>query len=590
MPGITGGTVDRRSLEAMADSMVHEAWYETDDVIGRRYGLATVNHGEKDPNGHTVWSAGRRSGVLHGVISNRKELGMSTGEIFQAVLDRPNTILPRLAGPFVLACADQRGSLVVATDKLATRPCYYAADGGFLFGTELKALLTRLRDVQLNIQAVSDLLLTGSVMGRKTLLAEIQSLEPGSYIQYSDGVVSRDRYWTPAFGTAPEEGYVERTVDRYRESVANVVDTVDGDLGLWLSSGLDSRTMASVIADEVDSFTAFTYGSHWGKDCAGAEQVADILDVPHHVSEYTPEGCVDAIENGVELVDGMNQWSYYVNLPAATSDVPSNADVLFEACAQGEFFGENYFSFRWDSPTETLYDLKRQLSAQDVQALLTEDVDPKRSFETLLERSAQRDGKSRLLDVNWQLYANGHFRGNKLYRSKAGTRVPFSHGPLLDHLAKLPVQAYQRPTVPLIESDIPYGISPLKLQVMRAVGGDVNRIPYDRTGFAPATSNIAHAIGFTTKQAKKRLLGARDTMQGKWYRDHPEMRSFLDELLDAACDRQLFDGDVVRDYQRAHLDGETDNITAISAITTLEYWRQTQLEQQDTAKVTVTAK
>jgi asparagine synthase (glutamine-hydrolysing) len=270
-------------------------------------------------------------------------------------------------------------------------------------------------------------------------------------------------------------------------------------------------------------------------------------------------------------------------------DVSSNADVVFEACAQGEFFGENYFAFQWDSPVETLYDLKRQLSAQDVRALLTRDVEPKRTFETLLERSPFQDDKSRLLDVNWQLYSNGHFRGNKLYRSQAGTRVPFAHGPLLDHLAKLPVQSYQRPTVPFTNGTIPYGISPLKLEVMRTVGGDLNQVPYDRTGFGPATSTVAHMIGFTTKQAKKRLVDTRDTMQGKWYRDDRRMNSFLNGLLDAVCDRDLFDGDVVRAYQQAHLDGETDNIPVISALTTLEHWRQTELEQQTAAKVKIPA-
>ncbi|WP_327053596.1 asparagine synthase-related protein [Halomicrococcus gelatinilyticus] len=589
MPGIAGGTVDRRSLEAMSDSMMHERWYETDDVLGRTYGLASVNHGEKDPNAHTVWTANSRGGVLHGVISNREALGMSTADVFRAVLDRPDAILPRLSGPFLIACVDQRGSAIVATDKSATRPCYYTTDGGFLFASELKALLTQLHDVRLNTQAIGDLLLTGAVLGRKTLVDEIESLEPGSYLRYRDGVISKERYWTPGFGTAPAEGYVERTVDHYRESVEKLVETVDGDLGLWLSSGLDSRTMASVVTDEVESFTAFTYGSHWGKDCAGARQVAERLDIPHYVSEYTADGCVDAIQKGVGLTDGMNQWSYYVNLPAAMKDVSSNADVIFEACAQGEFFGENYSAFQWDSPLETLYDLKRQLSAQDVRALLTEDVEPKRSFETLLERSPFRNDKSRLLDVNWQLYANRHFRGNKLYRSQAGTRVPFAHGPLLDHLAKLPVESYQRPTVPFTNGRIPCGISPLKLEVMRTVGGDLNRIPYDRTGFGPATSKVAHGIGFTAKQAKKRLLDTRETMQGKWYRDDRRMNSFLNGLLDAVCDRDLFDGDVVRDYQEAHLDGETDNVAVISALTTLEHWRQTELERQTAAKVTVPA-
>ncbi|WP_458210564.1 asparagine synthase-related protein [Haladaptatus sp. NG-SE-30] len=585
MPGLTGGTVDSRSLDAMAESMQHEDWYQQETLVGRRYGLTSINHGEKDPAGHTVWRGRRRMGMLHGVISNKANLGMDMGEIVRAVLDRPATVLPKLDGPFVLACADQTGSFVVATDKLASRPCYYTIANGFFFGTELKALLTQLDDPQLDRQAVSDVLLMGYVIGQKTLLTDVHSLAPGTYVKYANGTVSRKRYWSPSFGLASESDYVEQAVDRYRDALANAVDSVSGQVGLWLSSGLDSRTMAAVLNDEVDSFNAYTYASHWGNDCEGAANVADALDIDHQICEYTASGCLDAIKKGVDLMDGMNQWSFYVNLPAALNDIPAHIDVLLEASGQGEFFGDvmNLHYLRKKTPVEAVYELKRMVSADDVKALITEDITPKASFRRVLETSPYDNPEYKTLDANWRIIANGHFRGNKLYRSQTGTRVPFVDGAFLDHIAKMPLNAYRQRTLPFTNGKAPYSVAPLKLQVMREVGGDVNHIPYDRTGLPPTYSLPLQAAGFVVTHLKNRFTKSRDTMQGEWYRQHPEMKKFINDLLEAACDRRLFDADAIRDIQQAHLSGKTDNMQIISALTTIELWRQTHLDQKRTA-------
>lgn len=579
MPGLIGGPIYSDSLAAMAESMRHEEWYEIETVVGRRYGLASVNHGERVPTGHTVWRDDGRVGVIHGVISNKAELGKTTAEIFHSVLNRPAQILPKLSGPFVLACADQTGSLVVATDKLATRPCYYTTAGRFAFGTELKALLPD--DARIDEQAISDMLLLGFVAGDRTLVTDVKSLPPATYLEYDDGSVTRHCYWTPSFGDAPRGDYVPQTVERYREALSKVTDTIDGKAGLWLSSGLDSRTMAAGLKDELDSLQTFTYGSDWGNDCPGAKKVADALDLPHHVSEYTAEGCLNAIKKGTEIMDGMNQWSFYVNLPPAIHEVPEDVTVMFEGSAQGEFFGDtmNLYWLRNKSPTGAIISLKKQLSTSDVRELLSYEVDPKQSVRELVQKSPQRESEYETLDALWKVNANYHMRTNKLYRSQTGTRVPFADGEFLNHIAKMPLETYRQRAFPLTDGRLPYGVARLKLEVMREVGPDACHIPYERTGLPPTYPLSLQAAGCAVTQFKKHFVNSRETMQGKWYRRDDEMREFLDGLIDSACDRPEFDSDAIREVQQAHLDGEADNIKPIAAITTIELWRQKYLDR-----------
>lgn len=580
MPGIVGGSVDSDSLAAMAESMRRESWYEVETVVGGEFGLASVNHGDRVPTGHTVWRGDGRAGVLHGVVSNRDELGTTVGEIFRGVLDRPDEVLPALDGPFLLACADRDGSIVVATDKLATRPCYYTTAGGFAFGSELKALVTG--ESEVDERAVSDMLLLGFVVGEKTLVSDVASLPPATYLQYEDGSVTTRRYWSPSFGGTPPDDYVSRTVDKYRRALSRAVDTVDGDVGLWLSSGLDSRTMAEVLDEQVDTLRAFTYGAYWGEDCPGARKVADALDLPHTVSDYTADDCLHSIEKAVDVLDGMHQWSFAVNLPAAIHDVPEEVTVLFEASGQGEFFGDtmNRYWLRNKSPTDALLALKRQQSPSAVRDLLATDVDPKQSLRRLVEQSPQRESEYETLDALWTVNAGYHFRSNKLYRSQTGTRVPFANGEFLDHVARMPIDEYRQRAFPFTDGRLPYGVSRLKLEVMRRVGSETGDIPYGRTGLPPKYPLALQAAGCAVTQLRKHVVDSRGTMQGHWYRHHDEMREFLDDLLDSAADRPEFDADAIRDVQQAHLDGETDNITVISAITTIELWRRKYLDRQ----------
>ena len=105
MPGVIGGTVDCRSLSAMADAMDREPWYGTEALAAGDRHVALVHHAERDPAGRTTWDGGDAVGVVHGVVSNRAALGRSTADLFRRVLDAPDAVLPSLNGPFLLVAA-----------------------------------------------------------------------------------------------------------------------------------------------------------------------------------------------------------------------------------------------------------------------------------------------------------------------------------------------------------------------------------------------------------------------------------------------------------------------------------------------------
>ncbi|WP_458209375.1 asparagine synthase-related protein [Haladaptatus sp. NG-SE-30] len=580
MPGVTGGTVSSRALGDMFDVMDDEPWYETAELSAGDCRIGLVHHGQRDRNGWTTWRDDETVGVLHGVVSNRTELGLSTDELFERVLDDPDRTLPELSGPFLLVAAD-RSSVVVATDKLGTRPCYYSTVHGFLFGSELKSLVTRLSDPRIDDRAVSDMLFMGFVFGRKTLVNDVRSLRPASYLRYEDGNVETYRYWEPDFGIAPQEGYVAETVRQYRRVVSNVASTIGGRAGVWLSGGLDSRTLAAALKDEVGTVQTFTCDdSPTQNDRIGAERVARSLELPNQFCDYSVEEYVAAIDRGVSITDGMLQWSFFGNVPTTLNDVAGQVDVVFDESSQGEFFGDVLYRSYLTSkqPVDALVAQKSQLPPADVQALLSPDVMPKQSLGRVVEMSRQPQLEHRTLDALWRIFADSQFRTNRLYRSQAGTRVPFADGEFIDHVAKMPYDRYRIGWIPGTRGKVPSAVAPLKLEVARRVAGPAARVPYSRTNRPPTSPLALHTVGFVTQNVKKRIGGPTTCRPGRWYRDDSKMRAFVNELVDDACERDVFDSDAVRDLQRDHMTGRTDHLKPISAITTLELWAQKHLD------------
>ncbi|MFB9808194.1 asparagine synthase-related protein [Haladaptatus pallidirubidus] len=314
---------------------------------------------------------------------------------------------------------------------------------------------------------MSDLLHMGYVYGRKTLVSDVRSLRPATYLHHENGNVKTQRYWEPDFGIAPQEGYVDEAVRRYREVVGNVADTIDGRAGVWLSGGLDSRTLAAALKDEIGPVQTFTYdNSATQEDRIGAERVADSLELPNQFHDYSVEEFVNAIERGVDIMDGMLQWSFFVNLAPSLNSVSGQVDVLFEGSSQGEFFGDvMYRSYlTGKQPVDALSVLKSQLSPADVQTLLSADVSPNQSLGRVVERSTQPRREHRTLDALWEIFADSHFRSNRLYRSQAGTRVPFADGKFMNHVARMPYDRYRIGSIPGTRGKVPSAVAPLKLK------------------------------------------------------------------------------------------------------------------------------
>ena len=249
---------------------------------------------------------GSRWIVFNGEIYNFRELRTSleargarfrTGTDTEVVLRQYEAEGPdcvrRFNGMFAFAIWDAEARrLFMARDRLGVKPLFYSWDGTrLLFASELKALLASgLLPREVDETAVWDYLTFRYVPQPKTIWRRIHKLLPGHTLTLDLGgePVCR-RYWDIPYDGA--EGR-RRTWRQHDEEFAALFDDAvrvrlraDVPVGVLLSGGLDSSSVAAAAASHQRPMSSFTIGfdhSSGIDERPYARVVARALGTEHH--------------------------------------------------------------------------------------------------------------------------------------------------------------------------------------------------------------------------------------------------------------------------------------------------------------------
>jgi asparagine synthase (glutamine-hydrolysing) len=184
--------------------------------------------------------------------------------ILEAYIDEGIDAVGDIIGHACFAIVDtRRKKLFLVRDRLGVRPLYYHYTNGTLyFASEIKAILAlNPAHFDVNREAIIDYLTFQYSLDDKTLFSGIKKVQPGCYLEwnyFSDSLPQIERYWRLNF-TADfhhtETYFLEETRSFIEESVRLNLSGV-GSLGVYLSGGLDSSTVAS-FASRIKSDVPF---------------------------------------------------------------------------------------------------------------------------------------------------------------------------------------------------------------------------------------------------------------------------------------------------------------------------------------------
>jgi len=289
MCGICGilATTDKfetgeRCVEAMRDAMVHRGpddgglWRSNDQRVAfghRRLSIVDLSAAGHQPMSNedgTVWIT--YNGEVYNHAALRREL-QAKGHVYRSHTDTETIIhlyeeegrrcVERLEGMFAFAIWDmRRRELFLARDRIGVKPLYYAQPaGGFVFGSEIKALLKHPAIVaDLDEEAFSHYLTFMCTPTPSTMFAGIRKLSPSERMTVTaDGRIHSEIYWSPfsaevsgQVDTMSEPEMEERLMVLLRESIAKRM-MADVPFGVFLSGGVDSSTNVALMSELMDS-------------------------------------------------------------------------------------------------------------------------------------------------------------------------------------------------------------------------------------------------------------------------------------------------------------------------------------------------
>jgi asparagine synthase (glutamine-hydrolysing) len=210
-------------------------------------------------------------------------LGVLGSQIQQADLkELPKGIVrdQASAGHFAQAQA-QNGGFELQRDRLGVRPLYYGwtSDGAFCFASEVKGMLAVTRD--------------------------IHEMPPGYSFDGGKMTMNAEITVQPELNESAET--IARELRRRLESTVQA-RIGNGDVGSWLSGGLDSSVMVALAHPHVSKLHTFAAGMAGAPDLEFARVAAEFLHAEHHERVIQPAEMFASLSDVIYALESFDAW------------------------------------------------------------------------------------------------------------------------------------------------------------------------------------------------------------------------------------------------------------------------------------------
>jgi len=211
--------------------------------------------------------------------------------------DQGVSFVDGLRGMYAISLYDQaRGRLVLHRDPFGIKPLYYAeTQRGFAFASEAQSLLAAgLMAPEVRETARDQLMQLQFTTGRETIFKGIKRVLPGETLIVERGLIV-DHIYKPAlvrndtkFET--QDAALDALDQALRDSV-KVHQRADVPYGLFLSGGIDSSVLLSIMAEQnetpIKAFTAGFSGTDATDERAHARALAQKVGADHTEVDFT---------------------------------------------------------------------------------------------------------------------------------------------------------------------------------------------------------------------------------------------------------------------------------------------------------------
>lgn len=243
--------------------------------------------------------------------------------ILHGYLEYGLDFLKKINGMFLIAIwKDDEQKIILARDRMGEKPCYYLRkDNNIYFSSEIKPLLKN-KNIQTTLDHYSiDFFLNNRyVPSSKNLFKEIITLEQGTLLEISEKSFKKIKYWDFDNYKILTDKNEEKFYNLFETSV-NLRMSADVKVGVFLSGGLDSSILASLMSKNTKDFEIFTHSYDEKNDeSVYAKKLCKELNLGNFNLIEINEKHIHNLENIVESMES----------PIANSDI-IGLDLLCKA-------------------------------------------------------------------------------------------------------------------------------------------------------------------------------------------------------------------------------------------------------------------
>jgi len=304
----------------------------------------------------TIWLT--FNGEIYNFIEIRNEL-IQLGHIFKSRSDAEviihgyeqwgTDVLQRLNGMFAFVIYDEKTHrMFIARDRIGIKPLYFSFfKQNLMVASEIKSILQHPEFIkEINETSLCEYFTYRYVPSPNTIFKNISKLPPAFYLMVDTHTLEyrEHEYWTLSLDDKPFNDNLEEEV--HKKLNASVVMHLQSDVpvGIFLSSGIDSSTIAYLTQKNKYNPQAFTIGFEtWDKsEHIRAREIATQLEIEYKEKILTAE----SIKNIYESV-------YHYDEPIADISIVPTFEISRFASSQvrtvlsGEGGDELFAGYGW---------------------------------------------------------------------------------------------------------------------------------------------------------------------------------------------------------------------------------------------------
>lgn len=220
----------------------------------------------------------------------------------------------KFIGMFAIAFYDQnKKTLTLIRDRVGVKPLYYYYDGkDFVFASELKPIMEYKKDLVISKSALYEFFQFGYISSNLSIFEDCYKLPAGYYGVFDIENYSwrMQQYWSinPFFKLPKFDKSEEELVDALEELLIDAFKyrmVSDVPVGVFLSGGIDSSVVASILQKHYGNIHTFTIGFHEEKynEATYAKEVANFIGTTHTEKFLDASKAKEILEKFVDIYD-----------------------------------------------------------------------------------------------------------------------------------------------------------------------------------------------------------------------------------------------------------------------------------------------